>query len=55
MRLGWRLTGGAGDGPSFSELSFEARRRESANDDSRAEHEVREQITARFWAPDGCR
>ena len=48
MRLGWRLTGGAGDGPGSSELSFEATRRESANDETPLEHGVGLQLTARF-------
>ena len=47
--LGWRLVrgGSGGDGGSF-ELSFEARRRESANDDTPPEHEVGPRLTARF-------
>ena len=47
--LGWRLVRGGfgGDGGSF-ELSFEARRRESANDDTPPEHEVGLRLTARF-------
>ena len=47
--LGWRLVrgGSGGDGGSF-ELSFEARRRESANDDTPPEHEVGLRLTARF-------
>ena len=47
--LGWRLVRGGfgGDGGSF-ELSFEVRRRESANDDTPPEHEVGLRLTARF-------
>ena len=48
--LGWRLVRGAGsggDGGSL-ELSFEARRRESANDDTPPVHEVGLRLTARF-------
>ena len=47
--LGWRLVrgGSGGDGGSF-ELSFEARRRESANDDTAPEHEVGLRLTARW-------
>ena len=46
--LGWRLVrGGSGNGGSF-ELSFEARRRESANDDTPPEHEVGLRLSARF-------
>ena len=47
--LGWRLVrgGSGGDGGSL-ELSFEARRRESANDDTPPEHEVGLRLTARF-------
>ena len=46
--LGWRRTGGpSGDGGAF-ELSFEARRRESVNDDTPPEHEVGLRLTARF-------
>ena len=47
--LGWRLVrGGSGsDGGSF-ELSFEARRSESANDDTPPAHEVGLRLTARF-------
>ena len=48
LSLGWRLTGGAGNGPGSSELSFEARRRESANDETPPEHEVGLRLTARF-------
>ena len=47
--LGWRLVrgGSGGDGGSL-ELSFEARRRESANDDANPEHRVGLRFTARF-------
>ena len=48
--LGWRLVRGgfgAADGGSF-ELFFEARRRESANDDTPPEHEGEIRLTARF-------
>ena len=48
--LGWRLVlhpGAGGDSGSL-ELSFEARRRESANDDAPAEHQVGLKLTARF-------
>ena len=47
--LGWRLVrGGSGsDGGSF-EISFEARRSESANDDTQPVHEVGFTLTARF-------
>ena len=47
--LSWRLVrGGFGsDGGSF-ELSFEARRRESANDDTPPEHEVGLRLSARW-------
>ena len=47
--LGWRLVrdGSGSDGGSL-ELSFEARRRESANDDTPPEHEVGLRLTARF-------
>ena len=48
--LGWRLLrGGAGapDGGAF-ELSFEARRHENDNDDTRPEHEVGLRLTARW-------
>ena len=48
--LGWRLVrggSGGGDGGSF-ELSFEARRRESANDDTPPEHEVGPRLTVRW-------
>ena len=48
-RLGWRLVRGAsgGDGGSF-ELSFEATRRESANDDADPEHSLGFRLTARW-------
>ena len=52
--LGWRLvrgpgsgSGAGGDGGSL-ELSFEARRNESANDDTQPVHEVGLRLTARF-------
>ena len=47
--LGWRLVRGGfgGDGGSF-ELSFEARRRESANDDTPPEHKVGLRLSARW-------
>ena len=49
--LGWRLVrrgaGGGGNDGSL-ELSFEARRRESANDDTPPAHEVGLRLTARF-------
>ena len=47
--LGWRLVRGGfgGNGGSF-ELSFEARRRESANDDTPPEHEVGLRLSARW-------
>ena len=47
--LGWRLVRGGfgGDGGSF-ELSFEARRRESANDDTPPEHAIGLRLTARW-------
>ena len=47
--LGWRLVrGGFGGGGGTFELSFEARRRESANDDTPPEHEVGLRLTARW-------
>ena len=47
--LGWNLVRGAFGGYSGSfELSFEARRRESANDYAPPEHEVGLRLTARF-------
>ena len=47
--LGWRLVlGGSGSDGGSLELSFEARRRESANDDMPPEHEVGLRLTARF-------
>ena len=47
--LGWRLVlGGSGSDGGSLELSFEARRRESANDDTPPEHEVGLRLTARF-------
>ena len=47
--LGWRLVrGGSDSGGVPLELSFEARRRESANDDTPPEHEVGLRLTWRF-------
>ena len=46
-RLGWRLTR-TGSGPGSLELSVEATRRESANDDVPPEHGVGFRLTARF-------
>ena len=48
--LGWRLVRGAGSGSDGGalELSFEATRRESANDDTAPVHEVGLRLTARF-------
>ena len=49
--LGWRLVrGGAGSGPDDGslELAFEARRRESAHEDTPPAHEVGLRITAQF-------
>ena len=47
--LGWRLVrGGSGRDGGSLELSFEARRRESANDDTPPVHEVGLRLTARF-------
>ena len=47
--LGWRLVrGGSGDGGGSFEVSFEARRSESANDDTQPVHEVGLRFTARF-------
>ena len=45
--LGWRLTR-AGSGPGSLELSVEARRRESANDDVPPEHGIGFRLTARY-------
>ena len=45
--LGWRLTRAGGDGGSL-EFSFEASRRESANDNADPEHAVGMRLTARF-------
>ena len=45
--LGWRLTR-TGSGPGSLELSVEARRRESANDDVPPEHGIGFRLTARF-------
>ena len=47
--LGWRLVrGGSGDGGGSFEISFEARRSESVNDDTQPVHEVGFTFTARF-------
>ena len=47
--IGWRLVlGGSGSDGGSLELSFEARRRESANDDTPPVHEVGLRLTARF-------
>ena len=48
--LGWRLVRGAGSGGDGGalELSFEATRRESANDDTPPEHEVGLRLSARW-------
>ena len=47
--LGWRLVrGGSGSDGGALELSFEARRRESANDDMPPVHEVGLRLTVRF-------
>ena len=47
--IGWRLVlGGSGSDGGSLELSFEARRRESANDDTDPVHEVGLRLTARF-------
>ena len=49
MSLGWRLVRRPVPGDAGSvELGFEARRRESANDDTAPEHEVGLRLTARF-------
>ena len=45
--LGWRLTR-AGSGPGSLELSLEAQRRESANDNTPPEHGIGFRLTARF-------
>ena len=45
--LGWRLTR-TGSGPGSLELSIEARRRESANDDTPPEHGIAFRATARW-------
>ena len=45
--LGWRLTR-SGSGPGSLELSLEARRRESANDDVAPEHGIGFKVTGRF-------
>ena len=47
--LGWRLVrGGSGDDGGSLEFSFEARRSESANDDTQPVHDVGFRLTARF-------
>ena len=47
--LGWRLVrGGSGSDGGLLELSFEARRRESANDNADPVHVVGLRLTARF-------
>ena len=46
--LGWRLARGAGADGGTLELSFEGRRRESANDNDGAEHSVGLRLTARY-------
>ena len=47
--LGWRLVrGGSGDGGGSIEISFDARRSESANDDTQPVDEVGLRFTARF-------
>ena len=47
--LGWRLVrGGSGDGGGSFEISFEARRSESVNDDTQPVHEVGLRFVARF-------
>ena len=49
MSLGWRLVRRPVPGDAGSvELGFEARRRESANDDTASGHEVGLRLTARF-------
>ena len=45
--LGWRLTHGRGQGGSL-DLSLEARREESANDDADPVHEIGIAVTARW-------
>ena len=45
--LGWRLTR-AGSGAGSLEFTFEARRRESANDDTPPEHGIAFTVTARW-------
>ena len=45
--LGWRLTR-AGSGAGSLELSLQARRRESANDDTPPEHGIGLAVTARW-------
>ncbi len=46
--LGWRLVRGGSSGGGSFEISFEARRSESANDDTQPVHEVGFRFTARF-------
>ena len=47
--LGWRLVrGGSGNDGGALELSFEARRRESVNDNADPEHAVGFRLTARW-------
>ena len=46
--LGWRLVRGGGPGGGALELSVEARRRDSANDDIALEHQVGFRVNARF-------
>ena len=46
--LGWRLVRGSAPEDGSLELSFEARRRESANDNSAPQHQVGLQLNARF-------
>ena len=46
--LGWRLVRGAGSGGGSLDLSFEATRRESANDDTPPVHEVGLRLTLRW-------
>ena len=46
--LGWRLVRGGAPGDGSLEISFEARRRESANDNTAPQHQVGLQLNARF-------
>ena len=46
--LGWRLVRGAGPGGGSLEFSVEGRRRESANDNARPEHQIGVRLQARF-------